>query len=568
MVNLTTRTTWAHLVQLTIKNIVLIQHVDLVLHEGLNILTGETGAGKSILLGALGLTLGARSDTRLIRHGAANASVSAEFKISVAHPLLQILNDHDIECPSDGECLIVRRTLTPDGRSRAFINDQPVSLVILKKIGNLLMEIHGQNDTHGLMDPKTHLLFLDIYANNSEMLDHCALCWKRFKQAVKKHEDCENKLHACRKEEEYLRHVVQELTDLAPLENEVEALSIERTSLMQSEKLTSTVHAIQNALSGTSGIMSNIHVIEKKFTQLINKNILRIDPLLEQTEKASIELNELISLLSELSYSIDSNPHKLEQVEERLFALQAASRKFTVNINDLTSLKHNLEQQLQELEQTELTLNSLQKQVDEAKAAYMSAAQKLSESRQNAKNQLDQEITAEFSALKMENALFKTHIDPTSENQWSAKGWDNIEFYIRTNPGSPDVPLARTASGGELSRIMLALKVVLISGQTTNTMVFDEVDAGIGGAVATAVGERLMCLSKTGAQVLVVTHSPQVAAHGDRHLLIEKTQENQTTQTSIKPLNDQERLDEIARMLSGVNVTDSARAAAKVLLSS
>lgn len=563
----------AKLVALTIKNIVLIEHLNMDWHAGLNVLTGETGAGKSILLDALGLAIGARSEARLVRHGTDHGSVTAEFSISVNHPVQTILTDQDIEMEDDH--VVMRRRLGADGRSRAFINDQPVSVGTLRQIGEYLVEVHGQHDTHGLMDPKTHRGLLDAFAGLSSApqgsepssLVTCRAAWDRLKTCRKAYEAAEDSVRAARAEEDYLRHVVEELTKLAPEHGEDQALAEERTLLMQSEKLAEALDQADKALNGDNGAISGLRQTERALSRLADKAGPRMAPILEQSEKAAIEVDELSHLLAEISRTLDVDPNRLEKVEERLFALKAASRKHRVEVDALPALAESYSARLKDVEDGDQKLAKLKQDLSDAIDAYGRAAGVVSDQRCDAAQRLDDALVTELAPLKMDRATFETHVQKMPEGQWGPDGWDSVEFCIAANPGSPVGPLARVASGGELSRVTLALKVVLAAGGAIGTMVFDEVDAGVGGATAAAVGERLARLASEGAQVLVVTHSPQVAARGHHHWQISKSQSDSQTATQVLTLGQTQRLDEIARMLAGSEITDSARAAAQDLLS-
>lgn len=552
------------LIQLTIKNIVLIEALSLEWHDGLNVLTGETGAGKSILLDSLGLALGARSEARLVRHGADQGTVIAEFDLAADHPVWSLLSENDLE--AEEGTLVVRRRLGADGRSRAYINDQSVSVSLLRQVGALLVEIHGQHDAHGLMDPKTHLGLLDAYAQTAPLLTDVQSTWSALRTARKAYAAAEAEVMAAREEEDYLRYMVAELSDLAPEPGEEEALALERIDLMQSEKLAESLEAADKALVGDDGAASGLRAAERALSRLADKAGPRMEPILAQAEKAAIELDELINLVTDVARDLEINPGRLEKVEERLFALKAAARKHKVEVDALPALAASFEARLADVEQGDQRLQDLKVAVTNAEARYTTAAETLSHARRAAAEILDRAIEAELAPLKMDRARFETRFEAADTASWGPHGWDMVEFCIAANPGSPVGPLARVASGGELSRVTLALKVVLATGGVIGTMVFDEVDAGVGGATAAAVGERLSRLSDEGAQVLVVTHSPQVAARGAAHWRIAKDQGDDQTQTHVRVLSDEERQDEVARMLSGAEVTDAAKAAARDLL--
>ena len=549
---------------LSIRNIVLIEKLDLEMSKGLGVLTGETGAGKSILLDSLGLVTGARADSRLVREGTEQATVTAAFDLPVDHPACRLASEQDVDV--EGE-LILRRTLTKDGRSKAFINDQPVSVSLLRSIGEQLVEIHGQHDERGLLNAAQHRSLLDAFGQLSSLLDKTTRSWREKEAAREKLERARIELEAARQDEDYLRHVVQELDLLAPQEGEEEALASDRTLLMNAEKISSEVKDAADMLANRGGVDAIINGALRKLERVADKAEGHLDEVIEGLDRAVTETMEARNALARAMNEIGGDPERLEEAEERLFALRAAARKHNVTVDDLPQLLLDLQEKLQALENTDAHLKQLEVTAGETEKAYVKAANELSAARQKAASKLDKLVNDELPPLKLEAARFSTQVDTDMDLFAGPEGADRVEFQIATNKGSRPGPLIKIASGGELARIILALKVVLARQGSAPTLIFDEVDRGVGGAVADAVGERLARLSDD-SQVLVVTHSPQVAARGSRHLHISKASSNakDAPVTSVKPLEKDGRREEVARMLAGAQVTEEARAAADRLL--
>ena len=539
------------LLGLSIRDVVLIDRLDIAFQPGLTVLTGETGAGKSILLDSLGLALGARSESGLVRQGANQLSVTAEFSLSANHPALAILAEQEMDPTQD---LMLRRVVSSDGRSRAFVNDQPVSVGLLRRLGDSLVEIHGQFESHGLLDPTTHRAVLDA----SGGLDVAAVrsahaAWKTAAKA--------------KTEEDFLRHAVEELNALAPSPGEESSLAEKRAVMMHGEKLVEGMNSAIQYLSGKGDVEASLRSAQRALERVADKAEGRLDEVIAALDRAADEASEARTLLDRASASIDLDPRALEKVEERLFALRAVARKHGVAVDDLATLRDKMAGELSALEAGDSGLAKLAAVEKAAKTAYAEAAKSLSRARVEAAARLDQAVAAELPPLKLDRARFQTRVAPMEESDWSETGMDRVAFEVATNPGSAPGPLGKIASGGELSRFMLALKVVLARVGTVPSIVFDEVDSGIGGAVAAAVGERLARLSSD-LQVLVVTHSPQVAAKGTNHWHVAKGDDGQGgTVTRVAPLQPSQRREEIARMLAGSEVTDQARAAAESLLS-
>ena len=550
------------LVSLTIRDVVLIERLTLSFRSGLCVLTGETGAGKSILLDALGLALGARGDSSLVRRGVDQAVVTAEFQLSDTHPVFAILRDQGLD-GSDG--LTLRRVVTVDGRSRAFVNDQPIGVALLRRLGEALVEVHGQFDSHGLLDPRTHGDVLDAYAGLETEASRVATAWQAWRQVERARTHAESEIVRARAEEDYLRHAVAELEELAPERGEEDTLAETRTVLMHRERLMEAINGAAADLAGERGAERAVAGAMRQLGRAADKAGGRLDEALAALDRAASELSEATASLARVSSDLGSDGGGLDQVEERLFALRAAARKHGVAVDGLAGLRDDLAQRLALIEDQGDALTRLARDAAHCRASYLEAAQALSERRRIAAAALDTAVAQELPPLKLERARFVTGTEGLAEDGWGASGIDRVTFRISTNPGAPPGPLNRIASGGELARFMLALKVVLARTGTVPTLVFDEVDAGIGGAVAAAVGERLERLGRE-VQVLVVTHSPQVAARGVGHFQVRKDQKGETVVTDVVELEGEERREEIARMLSGAQVTREARAAATQLI--
>ncbi len=548
------------LTTLSIRDVVLIERLDLTFARGLCALTGETGAGKSILLDALGLALGARADAGLVRAGAERAVVTAGFDLAADHPAFALLAEQDL--PADE--MIVRRIVTPDGRSRAFINDEPVSVGLLRQVGEALVEIQGQFDTRGLMDPSSHRGLLDAFGAHDAALTAADTAWRAWRGAVDAWERTRGEADAARRDEELLRAAVEEMDSRAPRAGEEAELAELRSTLVNRERIVEALNAAGAALGEDNRVAAAIGAAQRALERVAEMTGGLLDEPLAALERASIELDEATAGIEAASNRIETDGGRAEDVEERLFALRGVARKHGVEPDALPALHAALRERLDALEGGDLALDRLRAAADAARARYREAAAALSAARAKAGKRLDKAVTAELSPLKLDKAAFRTRIEELPETGWGSAGADRVAFEVATNPGAPHGPLARIASGGELARFMLALKVVLARSGSADTLVFDEVDAGIGGAVAAAVGERLARLAET-VQVLVVTHSPQVAARAGRHWHVAK-RVGATTVTDVEELNPLARREEIARMLSGARITDAARAAADSLL--
>jgi DNA repair protein RecN (Recombination protein N) len=550
------------LTALSIRDVVLIEALDLDFGHGLGVLTGETGAGKSILLDALGLALGARGETGLVRQGAAQAVVTASFEPPAAgSDLAGLFAENGLEL-EPGEPLIVRRIVKADGGSRAFLNDQPASAGLLRELAPLLVEIHGQHDDRGLLNPRGHRALLDAFAR----LDCGAAA-----AAHRAWRDAEGALAAARAEQdvaerdrEWLEHAVAELRALAPEPGEEETLAGRRAAMQKGERIAGELQSIADLLEGSEGGLTRLRQAARVLDRIGEDH-----PLLGEALAA---LDSAINHASETQDKIDAaaealafDPAALEADETRLFELRGVARKHRVQPDDLAALLADLSAKLDRVESGGAGIAALEMALEDAHRAYRDAARALSAARTEAASRLDLAVEGELKPLKLDAARFRTSVEPLEESQWSASGMDRVEFLVSTNPGAPFAPLIKIASGGELSRFILALKVALAEEGGASTLIFDEIDRGVGGAVASAIGDRLARLAGS-AQVLVVTHSPQVAARGSRHLLIAKSHDGTVTRTGVTPLDAGQRREEIARMLSGAEITDEARAQAERLL--
>jgi len=554
------------LVSLSIRDVVLITRLDLSFGAGLSVLTGETGAGKSILLDSLGLALGARADSGLVRAGADKLSVAAAFDVPRDHPALAILGEHDLDAPDNGDLLVLRRGVNADGRSRAYVNDQPASVGLLRRLGETLVEVHGQHDTHGLLDPGVHGPLLDAHGTLEAPVRACRLAWERWRAAARAHAAMLRDLEQARAQEEQLRAILEELEAVAPRPGEDAELAERRAALMHAEKIAEGLSDALEALSRPSDVDAALRQAQRAVERVAEVAGPMATPIMEGLDRAAIELAEVIAQLERASADIDLDPRHLDQVEERLFTLRGLARRHGVAVDDLADLTDQIRERLANLEAGGDGVARLARAEQAAREGYLSAARALSEARAAAARALDAAVAVELPPLKLDKARFVTRVESLPERDWGADGLDRVSFQVATNPGATPGPIHKIASGGELARFMLALKVVLSQARPIPTLVFDEVDTGIGGATAAAVGERLARLARE-VQVLVVTHSPQVAATGDYHWHVAKDSLPEgVTATTVTPLDGGLRREEIARMLSGATITPEARAAAETLL--
>ncbi|SDE75414.1 DNA repair protein RecN [Rhodospira trueperi] len=551
------------LVSLSIRDVVLIARLDLSFGDGLGVLTGETGAGKSILLDSLGLALGARADSGLVRVGADRLSVTAAFDIPRDHPAHGIAREHDLDLPDD--LLVLRRTVGADGRGRAWVNDQPASVALLRRLGETLVEVHGQFDTHGLLNPTTHRAMLDAHGGHGRTLLACRSAWEHWRAAARAHEAALRDLEQARAHEDHLRAMLTDLEALNPKPGEDEALAEKRARLMNGEKLAEGLNAAVAALSQPADVEAALRAAQRHLERLGDAAGPGARAIAEGLERAAIEVAEARAALDHAAADVDLDPRHLDQVEERLFALRALARKHGIAVDDLADLMARTRTSLESLEDEGGAVAGLARAEQTAREAYVGAARALSEARATAARALDDAVGRELPPLKLDKARFATRLETLDERDWGPEGLERVAFQVATNPGAAPGPIHKIASGGELARFMLALKVVLARASTVPTLVFDEVDTGIGGATAAAVGERLARLA-TDVQVLVVTHSPQVAATGRHHWRVKKADDGDGSATRVLGLGPDERREEIARMLAGATVTAEARAAAEKLL--
>lgn len=550
------------LTALSIRNVVLIERLDLTFHAGLCVLTGETGAGKSILLDALGLALGARAEAGLLRQGSESASVSASFEVPADHIAIQLLESHGLEAE---DVLVLRRTLSQTGRSRAFINDQATSIALLKQIGDSLIEVQGQFEQHGLLDQATHLSLLDSFGKLQKEAKQVRDAYQNWRQAEEALQNAVSEAEQARRDEDYLRHAMEELDALDPQDGEDSELTETRRFLMQAGHIVEAIEAARGEFDAKKPVSESLRAALRKLERLSEASGGRLDAAIGALDRALAEVEAASDVLREAARSIDTDEARLNQIEERLFALREVSRKHRVDVEALPALRDRFAERLALIDHQTKTLKALETAVHEAKAAYSERADALSKKRAKAARALDNAVNRELPPLKLEKAAFTTELDRLNEEDWNEAGRDRARFMIATNPGEPAGPIGRIASGGELSRFMLALKLVLMSSGEQPSLVFDEVDSGVGGATAHAIGQRLWRLADR-TQLLVVTHSPQVAARGSDHLLVQKAGSGDRVITDVKRLGGDSRLEEVARMLSGAVVTAEARAAAGRLI--
>ena len=550
------------LLGLAIRDLVLIDRLDLAFGPGLCVLSGETGAGKSILLDALGLALGLRAESGLVRAGAAQAVATAEFALADRHPARAVLAEAGFDGGSDR--LVLRRVVGADGRSRAFIDDQPASIGLLARIGDMMVEVHGQFDRNGLLDPATHRDTLDAFGNYPDALAKLGAAWAAWRDARTARETAEAAQAKAKSDEAWLRHVRDEIAALDPKPGEETELAQQRSLMSNREKIAEALDAASASLSGDNGERA-IHTASRALEKIRDKIGTRLDAALAALERAAIEAAEASAQIDTASRELGRDARSLEAVEERLFALRGLARKHGVAVDALADLGADVTAKLALIEDGGETLGKLQSAEIEAKKTYRAAAETVSQKRRAAAQSLDKAVMKELPPLKLEAARFVTALTPLEETEWSEHGAERIRFEVATNKGAALGPLAKILSGGELSRFMLAIKVVLAKAMTVATLVFDEVDSGIGGATAASVGDRLRRLAKD-RQILVVTHSPQVAALGQDHWRVEKSRKGNATVTTAQRLDAEERREEIARMLSGSAVTAAARAAAESLM--
>ena len=543
---------------LDISDMLIIDRLELGFQPGLNVLTGETGAGKSILLDSLGFVLGWRGRADLVRQGAAQGEVTAWFDLDPDHPAHAVLEEAGLPA---GDELILRRINTAEGRKTAWVNDRRVSGEVLRALSETLVELHGQHDDRGLLNPRGHRAILDDFAGNGAAREKLRKKWGALGAAQKALAAAIAAQQAIKEEEEYLRHAVSELDKLAPEAGEEAQLDTRRRTMQSAEKIRrDVINAYE--IMGQGGAETSLGDAIRWLDGVAEQADGALEGPLAALARSMVELDEAMAGVANAIDTMSFNPTELEDTEERLFAIRALARKHDVQPDDLAGFGDTLRAKLEALDAGEAALIDLTGQVNAAQSAYDNAAAALSKSRHIAARKLDKAVTAELAPLKMERAVFETHVTPEDPGP---EGIDNVAFTVATNPGAPAGPLGKIASGGELSRFLLALKVCLTEGQKGLTMIFDEIDRGVGGATADAVGRRLSALASSG-QILVVTHSPQVAALGAHHWRVSKAVSKGVTTSTVSPLDRDQRIDEVARMLAGDTITDAARAAALALL--
>lgn len=551
------------LTALSIRNIVLIEALDLAFGPGLGVLTGETGAGKSILLDALGLVLGNRADSALVRAGEEQASVTATFEFGTLPASVQEALDEAGVDVEPGEPLIIRRRLKADGGSKAFVNDQPVGVALLRALSAALVELHGQHDDRGLVNPRGHRALLDRYANAD--VAGVTAAWDDWRKARERLTDARDAIEQAKADQDLLLAHLAELTNIEPQEGEEESLANARTDMQKGEKLAGDLEDLRTVWDGSDSPLAALRVAARKLDRIAPEHPL-LGEALSALDRAVIEAGEAEDKLQAAGEALQHDPLELDRIEQRLFELRALARKHDCQVDDLPEVMRTLRAKLDAIEQGDADLADLEKAEKTAHEIYYARAEALHGTRVAAAMQLDEAVAAELAPLKLDAARFRTAVAEQPEDKWGPQGMDSVEFLIATNPGADFAPLTKIASGGELSRFILALKVALAEQGGAATVIFDEIDRGVGGAVASAIGERLARLAGDGGQLLAVTHSPQVAARGRTHYMIAKASSGTVTKTSVALLDESGRQEEIARMLSGAEITDEARAQADRLL--
>jgi DNA repair protein RecN (Recombination protein N) len=549
--------------RLSIRDIVLIDRLDIDFADGLAVLTGETGAGKSILLDAFALALGARGDQALVRHGAEQGQVTAVFEVARAHPARALLAANDI--PTEDE-LILRRVQFADGRTRAFINDQPVSVQVMKELGTALVEIHGQHDERALVDAATHRQLLDAFGALEADAAKVESLWEARRQALAASDTHRAEVERAKREGDWLRHAVEELGKLSPQAGEETTLAERRTAMMQAEKVAEDLRDAHEVIAGANSSVPALAGVIRRLERRSPQAPSLVGPAVKTLDSALTALEETRNHLEAALRAADFDPAELERIEERLFALRAAGRKYNVPVDELAALAARYKSDIALIDAGEDRLKALEAAARAAEADYRAAALALSKARAKTAAALNKAVNGELKPLKLERAKFSTEIESNAAAA-GPNGIDRVEFWVQTNPGTRAGPLMKVASGGELARFVLALKVVLADRGSAPTLVFDEIDTGVGGAVSDAIGVRLAKLAD-GVQVLAVTHAPQVAARADRHYLISKDMldKGRRVATRVTEVAAEKRREEIARMLAGAEITNEARAAAERLL--
>lgn len=549
--------------RLSIRDIVLIDRLDIDFAGHLAVLTGETGAGKSILLDSFALALGGRGDQSLVRQGAEQGQVTAAFEVGTKHPARAILAANDI---ADEDTLILRRVQLADGRTRAFVNDQPVSVQVLRQLGSVLVEIHGQHDDRALVDAATHRSLLDAFGGLDADAAKVSALWEARREASDALAAHKADIERARRESDWLRHAAAELDKLAPQPGEETSLAERRTVMMQSEKVAQDLRDAFDAIAGSNSAVPALAAAVRRLERRATQAPSLVEPSVKSFDVALNALEETRAHLEAALRAADFDPAELERNEERLFALRAAARKYNVPVDDLAALAAKYRDDIGLIDAGEAKLKQLEAAAGQADTLFHKSADALSKARMKAAAKLDKAVNAELPPLKLERAKFSTQIDSDAASA-GPNGIDRVEFWVQTNPGTKPGPMMKIASGGELARFLLALKVVLADRGSAPTLVFDEIDTGVGGAVADAIGMRLARLGRN-VQVLAVTHAPQVAARADRHYVISKDalDKGKRVATRVTEVAADHRREEIARMLAGAEITNEARAAAERLI--
>ena len=549
--------------RLSIRDIILIDRLDIDFADGLAVLTGETGAGKSILLDAFALALGARGDQTLVRQGLEQGQVIAVFEVKRDHPARALLKANDIAVEDE---LILRRVQFSDGRTRAFVNDQPVSVQVMKQLGSALVEIHGQHDDRALVDAATHRRLLDAFGALEADAAKVETLWEAHREAQAAADSHRAQVERAQREGDWLRHAVDELDRLSPQAGEETALATRRTIMMQSEKVAEDLRDAHEVIAGANSAVPAFAGVIRRLERRAAQAPSLVEPAVKSLDAALTALEETRAHLEQALRTADFDPAELERNEERLFALRAAGRKYNVPVDELAALARQYNADIALIDAGEEKLKALEAAAARAEAEFREAAGALSQARAQAAASLDKAVNGELKPLKLERAKFNTEIVSDAVSA-GPNGIDRVEFWVQTNPGTRPGPLMRVASGGELARFLLALKVVLADRGSAPTLVFDEIDTGVGGAVADAIGVRLARLAR-GVQVLAVTHAPQVAAQASRHYVISKDtlDKGKRVATRVAEVAEERRREEIARMLAGAEITNEARAAAERLI--
>ncbi|MDE0241411.1 MAG: DNA repair protein RecN [bacterium] len=547
------------LTSLSVRNLAVIERIDLEFGDGLTVLTGETGAGKSILLDALGLVIGRRADISMIRPGAEKASVTATFRICRESAIIGMLEERGIECDEE---LVVRRQVRVDGRSLAHANDEVIGVTLLREIGDHIVECHGQQDQRGLLRPATHRMLLDAFADNREAVDGVGQAFAAWQQAKQKLERLESDQTGRRETADTLAGDLRDLEMLDPGEDEEDVLTATRTRLANSRNVAEAMDIAAEALAGERSVDEGLATASAALVRVRDVAGGLVDDALGAVDRALVETAEASSALARAAAGLENEADRLDEIEERLFALKSAARRHRTTVAGLLEVRENLARDLAALEDLEAEVVAAREDEVRLRDVFRSACDVLGQRRRKAAHSLDAAVTAELAPLRMDHAVFATRLDARETDAWGADGAETVQFTVVTTPGAAPGPLGRIASGGELSRFMLALRVAGQGDEPAGTLIFDEIDSGVGGAVSDAIGDRLRRLGQR-TQVLVVTHAPQVAAHADHHILLSR---DDTAVAQARTLSGNDRREELARMLAGAQITEESRAAAASLL--